>query len=227
VGAKTTPTTQASSGPSRSGRQRSRSTDISPQLLEAALSILTDEGVDGITVRNVAAHAGVAPAGVYSRFDGKSGLLDALLSQGFEGLHQAIVAASGPDARARLISACTAYRRFALDHPEHYRLMFDHKQVVSMSPESAERAEVAFGELVSRVHDGQDAGLLAPGKPVEVAQQIWSALHGAVSLELNGIGFSQDPQVSYDDLVTTVLRGLTGEAPSGIGLIGRGGRPRR
>jgi AcrR family transcriptional regulator len=193
---------------SSSVRQRSRSSDISAHLLDAALAILASEGVDGITVRNVAAQAGVAPAGVYSRFDGKPGLLDALLSQGFDALHDALVAASGPDARARIVNAAVAYRNFALERPEHYQLMFDHKRAVAMSPESFARAQAAFGELVTRVKDAQDAKMLARGPAVEIAQQIWSGLHGAVTLELNGIGFAPDPKKVFNHVVQTMLRGL-------------------
>ena len=202
------PTSAGSKGTGTS-RQRSRSSDISAHLLDAALSILASDGVDAITVRNVAAHAGVAPAGVYSRFDGKPGLLDALLSQGFDSLHESLTAASGPNARARLMTGCAAYRAFALDHPEHYQLMFDHKRAIAMSENAYARAEAAFGELVTRVTDAQDAEVLASGQPIDIAQQIWSALHGAVSFELNGIGFADDPESVYDAMVQAMLRGLS------------------
>lgn len=117
--------------------------------------------------------------------------------------------ASGPNARARLVSACGAYRTFALDHPEHYQLMFDHKRVIAMSPQAYARAELAFAELVTRVQDAQGAEILARGVAVDIAQQIWSALHGAVSFELNGISFSDDSESVYNDMVQTMLRGLS------------------
>ena len=59
--------------------------------------------------------------------------------------------------------------------------MFDHKRVLDMTPPTYERARVAFAELVSRVQDAQGADVLASGVAVDIAQQIWSALHGAVS----------------------------------------------
>jgi AcrR family transcriptional regulator len=190
-------------------RQRSRSTEISTQLLDAALALLASEGVDAITVRNVATHAGVAPAGVYSRFEGKSGLLDALLRQGFESLHRILAAASGPSAHARLVAACEAYRAFALENPEQYQLMFDHKRVVEMSADTYEVAFDAFSELVTRVKDAQAADVVAAGTTVDLAQQIWSAIHGAVSLELNGIGFAKDAEKVYRGVVHAMLRGLS------------------
>jgi hypothetical protein len=42
-----------------------------------------------------------------------------------------------------------------------------------------------------------------------IAQQIWSALHDAVGLELDEIGFADDPESVYDDMVQAMLRGLS------------------
>jgi AcrR family transcriptional regulator len=197
--------TKSSAAPAR---RRSKSTDISDNLLNAAIDILATDGTDAITVRTVATRAGVAPAGVYSRYDGKAGLIDALLVQGFELLHEHLVSVSGPNAIARLTAACLAYRDFALTHSHHYRLMFEHKSELGMSAKAQASAQVAFGELVSRVRDAMDAHKLARAEEIDVAQQIWSSLHGAVSLELRGIGFAADPAKNYSDLVGTVLKGL-------------------
>lgn len=212
----------AGSSASEPSRRRSRSTAIEGQLLAAALELLATQGVGALTVRSVAARAGVAPAGVYSRYDGKSGLLDALTSQGFDLLHGALVGASGPSALARLRAACLAYREFALSHPHHYRLMFTHKPDLDLSEGTLQRARTAFAELAARVRDCLDAGSLgagtqdddhpdtadAGGLEVELAQRVWSSLHGAISLELNGIGFTPDAAATYRGLVATLLAGL-------------------
>jgi hypothetical protein len=58
--------------------------------------------------------------------------------------------------------------------------------------------------------------LRAPG-PHEAAYQIWSALHGAVSLELKSMVLAPDPAASYRDLLETIIRGLAPEPlPSGV-----------
>jgi len=177
--------------------------------LEAAGNLLSEQGMDAVTVRHVATRAGVAPAGVYSRFVDKAGLLDALLQEGFVALLHALQASTGPNARTRLARACGAYRHFALVHPERYRLMFGHKQGLTMSAAAFDRAQQAFTELVTRVSDAQDAGFLREGAAMLYAQQIWSALHGAVLFEIDGMGFTEDPSVVYAELVETLLRGLS------------------
>jgi AcrR family transcriptional regulator len=51
--------------------------------VSAAEAVLVKDGPGGLTVRAVAAEAGIAPMGVYNRFGGKDGLVDALLIIGW------------------------------------------------------------------------------------------------------------------------------------------------
>ena len=193
---------------STQARTRTRSEDVTDSLLEAALDLLEEGGAHGVTVRAVATRAGVAPMGVYSRFGNKDGLLEALFVQGFDGLHSAITEARGSDALARLREGCLAYRRFALAHPHLYELMFRQMLELELTAESLERAEQSFSELVSRVADAMSAGLLAEGDDVDVAQQIWNGMHGAVGLELAGVTFSSDPERTYARMIDTLFAGL-------------------
>jgi len=189
-------------------RTRTPSADVTDSLLDAALGLLAEGGMDAITVRAVAADAGVAPMGVYSRFGGKDGLLEALFVAGFDGLGAAINGASGPDAVARLRNGCRAYRVFAVEHPHHYQLMFEQMLELELAPESLDRAAATFGQLVGRVEDAMAAGQLGAGDSVDAAQQVWSAMHGAVSLEIAGITFSNDPARTFDAMLDSLLRGL-------------------
>ncbi len=51
------------------------------------------------------------------------------------------------------------------------------------------------------------AGLLASGDQVDVAQQIWNAMHGAVGLELAGVTFSADPERTFASMLDAMLAG--------------------
>ncbi len=48
------------------------------QILDAALDILREEGLDAVSMRNVSARLGVSPVPVYNRIGNKEALLDAL-----------------------------------------------------------------------------------------------------------------------------------------------------
>lgn len=189
-------------------RPRTPVGDVSAVLLAAAGRAVEAGGPDAVTVREVARDAGVAPMGVYSRFGGKDGLLVALAAQGFDELVEAIRGARGPDALSRLAAACAAYRRHAVAHPQHYRLMVDEMARDASGPVRI-AAGRAFDELVARVEDAQAAGALAPGDPHTAASQLWSAAHGAVALEIAGLVRVPDPAAAYEGLVRALLRGLS------------------
>jgi hypothetical protein len=53
-----------------------------------------------------------------------------------------------------------------------------------------------------------NSGDLTPGDSTEVAQQVWSAMHGAVSLEIAGVHFAQDRAESYAAMLASLFRGL-------------------
>lgn len=177
-------------------------------LLAAAEQILSDGGPAALTVRKVATSAGVAPMGVYNRFDGKQGLLEALFTKGFAMLREQMAEAEGPDARARLRSAAVRYRGFAINHPQHYRLMFEHMSEVQPGEEALAVAFAAFDQLTGLIADVRGQGPFGIGDDVDVAQQWWNAIHGAVSLELLGVSFVDDPQQTYLRMVDALILGL-------------------
>jgi AcrR family transcriptional regulator len=189
------------------GRTPSRA--VEPALVDAAERVLVRDGLGGLTVRAVAAEAAVAPMGVYNRFGNKDGLVAAVLARGFEGLRAATAAAQDADPVDRLLTCGRNYRRFALDHPQHYAAMFGAGWAATVPTEElVDRAGAAFQALVDRVGYAVDRGALRPGDPVDTAQLIWSSVHGAVSLELAGLGRTADPAASYEALLRMLLDGL-------------------
>ena len=199
----------ATAAPPAARRGRTPSADVERELLAAAEAVLVREGPGGLTVRAVATEAGIAPMGVYNRLGGKDGLVDALLIRGFDRLRAACDATAGPDATARFFDAGRRYREFALANPHFYAIMFE-DAIPHMfdNPEVAEHAEAAFNALVRVVELTAAAGAIAAPDPVEVAQQIWSAIHGAVALELKGLIQTEDPAATYQASLETLFRGL-------------------
>ena len=194
--------------------QRTPSRDVEVALVDAAERVLVRDGLAGLTVRAVAAEAGVAPMGVYNRFGNKDGLVAAVLVRGFDGLAAAIGGEDGAPPVERLRGCGRRYRRFALTHPRHYEAMFGTAvppaaRQAATTAELAEHAGAAFGVLVTEVSRAMDAGALRRADPTETAQVVWSAVHGAVSLELAGVAQAGDPEASYERLLATVVAGLS------------------
>jgi AcrR family transcriptional regulator len=199
----------STANPGAGRRSRTPSANVERELVAAAEAVLVRDGPGGVTVRAVAAEAGIAPMGVYNRLDGKEGLVAALLIIGFDRLRASIEGGPEPDMLDRLRACGMRYRQFALANRHFYAIMFEdaipHEH---MSDEVAEHAGAAFGALVRNVEAAASAGLIEAADPSEVAQQIWCAVHGAVALELKGLLQTPDPEATYRATVDTMLRGL-------------------
>jgi AcrR family transcriptional regulator len=191
-------------------RPRTPSADIERELVSAAEAVLVRHGPGGLTVRAVAAQAGIAPMGVYSRLGGKDGLVDALLIRGFDMLRDAVASRDEPDMMQRLRASGLRYREFALRSRHFYAIMFEaaiaHEHT---SAEVAEHAAAAFDALVRIVETAAASGCIDAPDPREIAQQIWSTVHGAVALELHDLVLTPDAEATYRATLETMLRGLS------------------
>jgi AcrR family transcriptional regulator len=167
-------------------------------LLDAASGLLLEEGPGALTMRRVAGAVGCSTTVLYTMFGGKEGLADALYQEGFERLRRRLEAADGGlDPRARLGALADAYRGNALAERGYYGVMF--QQAIPRfrpSPASLAVAGASLEVLAEAVQDAMEAGLLRPGDPQAVAEVLWAAVHGAVSLEL--AGHFPDPEVAAD-----------------------------
>ena len=190
-------------------RARTRSADVERELLAAAEAVLSREGPGGLTVRAVATEADIAPMGVYNHLGGKDGLIEALLTRGFDRLRAAVEPGDEPDMLDRLTNSQRRYRDFALANPHLYAMMFEnavpHKRSL---PAFSKHAAAAFTALVHNIELASAAGAITPSDPREAAQQIWSAVHGAITLELKELMQVTNPEAAFRALVTTLLRGL-------------------
>ena len=179
-------------------------------LLASAAEILEAEGPDSLSVRRIATAAHVAPMGVYNHFESKSGIVEALFVQGFERLGEAMTSISDiQDPYEALREGGRLYRALALAHPMMYQLMFM-RAIPGFEPgkSAIEVCSKAFDALVAAVQRAMTAGVITEGSPADTAEEIWASVHGWVSLELLGIGFVEDQDTCFDQLCTSLLRGL-------------------
>jgi AcrR family transcriptional regulator len=189
-------------------RTRTPSAGMEAALLDAAADILQTEGPDALSVRRIAAAAGVAPMGVYNHFESKNGIIEALFIQGFERLRDALAGiVDNTDPYEALREAGRRYRDLGLAHPKVYELMFM-RTIPGFEPSehALEVASRAFDALVAAVQRAMTAGVIAGADPIATAWIIWSNVHGWVSLEL--IGMVEDQHDSFERSCTSLLKGL-------------------
>ena len=194
---------------SRRTKGRTPSVDVERSIVDAAESLLEAEGADALTVRRIATAAGVAPMGVYNHLGGKQGVLDALLMRGFDGLTAALAGVASDDPFEDLAEAGRRYRDFARAHPSHYALMFE-RSISDYEPSALalDRAAESFKALEALVDRAMASGAILTADVTEVAQALWSTVHGSASLELHGMGFCENLVVTQEATSDALLRGL-------------------
>jgi AcrR family transcriptional regulator len=174
-------------------------------VLDAASRLLVSEGPQALTMRRVAGAVGCSTTVLYTAFGSKDGLADALFREGFERLRRHLEAvAPGDDPLARLRALAHAYRESALESPSYYGVMFQ-QAIPGYRPSAASLAAAgaSLEVLTDAVRACMHAGALRAGDPRAVAEVLWAAVHGAVSLEL--AGHFPDPEVAADRFRTLAM----------------------
>jgi AcrR family transcriptional regulator len=177
---------------------------LQASLIEATGELLLEHGdADRLSIRAVTARAGVSPTALYLQFAGMEELLQAVSDEAFEDLGSYMRAAleeHGEDPRARLQAIGEAYVRFAEQRPGHYRILFATPgrdgRVEHLGPEDKGVGKEVFGLLLACTADCLPDG----SDPMPVAQQLWTTLHGYVSLREVMPGFP------WQDVTDFVLR---------------------
>ncbi|MBX7433437.1 TetR/AcrR family transcriptional regulator [Mycobacterium sp. Y57] len=167
-------------------------------LTEAGVAILERDGVAALSARNVATEAGTSTMAVYTHFGGMTGLLDAIAVDVFVRFTRALTEIPDTDDPvADFIAMGLAYRRFALDNPQRYQLMFGaasppsiarFRADLTVTGSATNRTEWAesFDALRRGVHRMMAAGRIRTDDELAVAGRLWSINHGAVLLEMAG-----------------------------------------
>lgn len=173
-------------------RERGRQ-EMREAILVAARRILAEEGVDALSMRAVARAIGYSPAALYEYFTAKEDLEQSLYFEGAGGLEgrlQSTLASLPPAATAAeaLTALGHAYRAYALDQPELFRLIFFRRGPIAPAGRPGEDGSSGgFDSLLNVITRGIENGEFVSVPPPVLALTAWSVVHGFVVLELSGV----------------------------------------
>jgi AcrR family transcriptional regulator len=152
-------------------------------LVEAALEILERSGPSELSLRKLAAAAGVSRGAPYAHFRDKRELLRAVSDAGFARLAGAM-AEPDPSAssRDRFLRTGRGYVAFAIRNPSLFRLMFSAE--LAPAP-GAGKNRLAFELFRERLSDflRENAPAIIPSPALET--MAWSLVHGLATLLLD------------------------------------------
>ena len=179
-------------------------TDTKTRILEAASKLFLKGGSKALSVRAIAAQAGLSTIGIYSHFQGKQGILDSLYTEAYGFVSDAMdVETDGVSARDAVLQAARNYLDNAEHHEAHYRLIFGEGDG---SFEPSLEAQQAGADAFKRLQD-----LVAPLLPEsaaaeerqDAALQIWALIHGWISLKHHAVA-------QVVDMTTVSARAMKG-----------------
>jgi len=175
----------ASTHPRPHRARRGEGERLRDEILDATEALLVDTGNAGaISVRRVAEAVGRTPPSIYLHFATKDVLMQAVCQRQFDALSErfgtAIADVSDPVEQIRRMAR--QYVEFALDHPEHYRLLFMSGQRTEVKDLEGLRLSECFGMLHAAVDAALASGRFGPGDSTLIALALWTAVHGLASL---------------------------------------------
>ncbi|MET0474773.1 MAG: TetR/AcrR family transcriptional regulator [Mycobacterium sp.] len=198
-------------------------TDVRERLIDGGIRLLERDGLQSLSVRNLAAEVGTSTMAVYTHFGGMTGVIDAVASEAFSRFTQALTeAAQTEDPVADFFVMGAAYRAFALANPQRYQLIFGAAAPASIAGSrtdltstggATDRAEWAasFEALRNVVRRMISSGRIRDDGELNIAGRLWSLSHGVVMLELAGF-FGHEGHA-----LTQILAPLAMDALVGMG----------
>ncbi|WP_205625527.1 TetR/AcrR family transcriptional regulator [Actinomadura atramentaria] len=196
-------------GGARSRNRRGQGERLRAEIVDAALALLDELADDqALSMRAVARHVGIAATSVYLHFADRDALVLAALERCQHDLLRAAEAAeddAGDDPVARLRARTMLQGTWAYEHAGLYKVL--HESAVNRSSEIPFRRRLGDGTTLA-VRRCMDAGRAPAGDAAEVALDLRSAVHGAVSLRLNIPDHPWPPLAEQVDRFLTRLVGV-------------------
>jgi len=159
-------------GPGRRGPRRALSED---EILDVALALLDEGGVDAASIRGIAARVGIAPNAVYTYFPGKAAVVQALVDRILGEVNHDVFADRTQPWRRRVECLALELRQRLAAHPGAVPLMVSH-------PLSGRHALALNERLLDLL---ADAGLRPPDA-AHASHLLLAYVLGAIALDTAG-----------------------------------------
>ena len=176
------------------------------EIVEAASTMLAESGETAeLSLRSVARTVGVAATSIYRHFADLDALIFAVkvnFLSDFGAALDAAADAAGPDPYRRVRARAQAYYEYGLQNPGRYRVMFASPLVTSPAP-----GRFIGEEVLQRVREDVEAATGEPDRAAMTAIQLWTALHGTVTLRVVRRNFPwPDLDIQLDDLIDRLVQ---------------------
>lgn len=186
--------------------------DLQSSLLTTATAMITENGIEALSLRKLAERIGVSRTAAYHHFKDKNDLLSAIAAQGFitwQAQAAKIFNNKALTEQEKYQTFVHFYVRFATQNAAIYKLMFgstlwkkenkkpkiDAETKYSSTQKLINVAYPSFQYQVEMTKIWQQKGILPESQnTLRLAQVTWATLHGIAQLVIDGI-YGDDSQI--------------------------------
>ena len=181
--------------------------NLKKAVITRALEIISQKGIDGLSLREVARALGTSHAAPYRHFKDKNELLAAIAE---DGLQRMLAQMKGKfrnkNAIQKLREIGAVYVQFGAKNPYQFRVMFARELANrALYPALQQASRNTMKMLEEVVKEGQNSKLIIPGNSRDIAVMLWSSVHGVTELFIN----NQMPKNYTANLLAKLLVSLT------------------
>ncbi len=186
--------------------------DLREALVQASYDLVVMKGAENFTLAEACRLAGVSTAAPYKHFKDRDEVLALIVARGFDRMSEQsmrAVEAAGVGTLAGIIAMGRAYVRFAVENENLFRLMFGQHPVVKTDEDVVGEGMGCFSKVIEQVAIYCDRNDVA-GDPNEIAVRLWTFVHGASSLLIDGDYAVVVPDLDVDALLEATTPRLLG-----------------
>jgi AcrR family transcriptional regulator len=182
-------------------------------ILSKSVEIIAENGIRGLSFREVARRAKVSHQAPYHYFKNDAEILTAIAKDGFGQLSNEMRAASQKHSKSpidALTASGIAYVNFAVTHPGYFRVMFQR----TLLPEGVSISDLPEVHDTKKIHGELTKATFNSGVETHVGLEeltllCWSTVHGIASLLTEGLGLSVAAEISHEKIASQVVNALS------------------
>jgi AcrR family transcriptional regulator len=190
--------------------------ELRQALIDAARDLVREKGETGFSLSDACRRAGVSTAAPYRHFPDKHAILIEVMAQGFDDMTERTRAATEhfpPGAPERILAVGQVYLTFAVGEPALFRMMFGQAPTLPGENAASRAGKACFDAVLQEVERYcRFHGVMGDSRLI--ALQLWTLVHGAASLTIDGDYAKVAPELEIERLMTGAAERLLFSLPA-------------
>lgn len=184
------------------------------RILKEAATIVGESSLAELSMRSLAGRVGLTPGALYRYFPSKQSILHAYWADALADLRRRVhsIGADEGDPIAAIRRIFAVYTSFCLEDHDRFKVLFLENSQGLEDGYSHPEDLLPYEHLVERVNGAMKAGAFREADPEVVAQALWAAAHGGVTLLITETTMKLcEPADLLSTIIDNMLRGLAAQ----------------